>query len=410
MAMDRLMEFDYFYGAESEQFSFIRLPKLLFTDRHFKSLSFEAKIVYGILLDRMSLSVKNNWIDEKNRVYITFSVNTLAEEIGCSRDKAGRILSELDVVKGIGLVERKRRGLGRPDIIYVKNFIKFVGHDDGDHCEETDDPPEENDLGSESAHPDVAKSDIREEVIHNEEKEDLPGVKEKIELSTMDDSPGSLENTQMSDFTTSRSRKLRHQEAANYDIKKSEITTSGCGKLRHLDVAKSDTNNTNINNTEYNDTDLIQSISFDKPVKLTLTAGPEGQREDMMDDKDPVIKKIRENIRYDWHMEHDSVSDKGSYRNYFEIMKNLIVGEREKIRIGDAVFPYTFVKERLLSITEEHIYYVMQCVEKDKDEIKNMKAYMTVALFNAPETIDEYYKQLCTYNMEGDGWYERKSG
>ncbi len=130
--MNRLMEFDYFYGAEAEQFSFIKLPKLLFTDRHFTGLSFEAKVVYGILLDRMSLSVKNDWIDENNRVYISFTVSSLAEEIGCSRDKAGKILSELDDSKGIGLVERKRRGLGKPDIIYVKNFVKIMENSDGD--------------------------------------------------------------------------------------------------------------------------------------------------------------------------------------------------------------------------------------------------------------------------------------
>ena len=96
MIMNRLLEFDYFYGAEADQFSFIRLPKLLFMDRHFRGLSLEAKTVYGIMLDRMSLSVKNNWIDEENRVYITYSITSLAEEIGCSKDRVGRILSELD--------------------------------------------------------------------------------------------------------------------------------------------------------------------------------------------------------------------------------------------------------------------------------------------------------------------------
>lgn len=404
--MNRLMEFDYFYGAEAEQFSFIRLPKLLFTDRHFRSLSFEAKVVYGILLDRMSLSVKNDWIDEDNRVYISFTVSSLADEIGCSRDKAGRILSELDAIKGIGLVERKRRGLGKPDIMYVKNFIR-VTEDDGDSSDDT--------VGSEygerecghTAHPDAANHDIREKKSDNGTMDNSDINK----LSTTDKSPETLENTQMRQNTTSRCGKIRHQEAVNHDIKKPQITTSGCSNLRHLDAAKSVTNNTDINNTEYNDTDLIESLSFDKPIKLTVAGvAPEKCGRDKIDDEDPLIRKVKENIQYDWHMSHDSISDRGSWQNYFEMIKGMVIGEREKVRIGDATYPYSFVRERFLSLAEEHIYYAQHCVERDKEKIYNMKAYMMTTLFHAPETMDEYYKQLCTYNTEGDGWHERKSG
>ena len=117
------IKFNYYYGKEAEQFSFFRIPKLLFTDSTFSKLSSDAKVLYGILLDRMNLSMKNGWLDEENKVYIIFTIEEIAEIMCCATQKATKILQELDDKKGIGLVEKKRLGLGKPNILYVKNFI-----------------------------------------------------------------------------------------------------------------------------------------------------------------------------------------------------------------------------------------------------------------------------------------------
>ena len=117
-------EFDYYYGVEAEQFSFVRVPKVLFTDKeHFGGLSNEAKLLYGLLFERMSLSRKNNWIDKHNRVYIIFPVEEIEESLDVGHEKALNLLKELDDQSGIGLVKKKRLGLGLPSILYVKNFI-----------------------------------------------------------------------------------------------------------------------------------------------------------------------------------------------------------------------------------------------------------------------------------------------
>lgn len=117
-------EFDYYYGVETEQFTFVRVPKVLFTDKeHFGSLSNDARILYGLLLERMSLSRKNNWIDKHNRVHIIFPVEEIEESLDVGHEKALNLLKELDDQSGIGLVKKKRRGLGLPSILYVKNFI-----------------------------------------------------------------------------------------------------------------------------------------------------------------------------------------------------------------------------------------------------------------------------------------------
>ena len=117
------IQFDYFRGMEAEQYHFYRVPKVLFTAECFKSLSCEAKVLYGLMLDRMSLSVKNRWFDEEDRVYIIFTVEEIMELLGYARQKAIRNIAELDTEKGIGLIEKKRLGLGKPNVIYVKNFM-----------------------------------------------------------------------------------------------------------------------------------------------------------------------------------------------------------------------------------------------------------------------------------------------
>lgn len=114
--------FDFYYGKEAEQFSFYRIPKLLFTDSRFSKVSIEAKVLYGLLLDRMSLSIKNGWVDEENRVYIYFKVSDAMEYMNICKDKCIKLFAELDVEKGCGLIFRKRQGLGKPSVIYVMKF------------------------------------------------------------------------------------------------------------------------------------------------------------------------------------------------------------------------------------------------------------------------------------------------
>ena len=113
------MTLDYFYGQAGELFSFFRIPKALFQEQRFQDLSTDAKTLYGILLDRMSLSVKNEWFDKKGRVFIIFTIEDVKRTLRCADNKATRLLRELE---GFGLIERKRRGQGKPCLVYVKNF------------------------------------------------------------------------------------------------------------------------------------------------------------------------------------------------------------------------------------------------------------------------------------------------
>ena len=117
------MSYDYFYGQSGELFSYFRIPKALFQDHRFRQLSTDARTLYGILLDRMSLSAKNGWLDEQGRVYIIYTVREVQESLCCAEHKAVKLFRELEQAD---LIERKRRGLGRPSLIFVKNFSTEV--------------------------------------------------------------------------------------------------------------------------------------------------------------------------------------------------------------------------------------------------------------------------------------------
>ena len=215
------MTFNYYYKNEAEQFNFYRIPKILFTDKHFAKLSVEAKVLYGLLLDRMSLSLKNDWIDTEGKVYIYFKLEDVQECLGIGKDKCIKLFAELD--KGIGLIERKKQGLGKPTMIYVKNFSSS---------------------GSEvQTSAVVDKLTTSYSNLDKEESSNNATFKE-IDLQT-------------SEKPKSEVRVGNYEEITeNTDFQTSENPTSAHLKNRSLEVGKTDSNNTNINNTECSDTNL----------------------------------------------------------------------------------------------------------------------------------------------------------
>lgn len=138
--------FPYHYGYEAESYTFYRVPKVLFTEPEFRSLSTDARLLYGLMLDRMQLSIRSGWADDEGRIYIIFTVESIMEALACGNKKAGQLLAELDERKGVGLISRVRQGQGRPDRIYVhkcinedmsKRHLKTCQKDISEHVEIT---------------------------------------------------------------------------------------------------------------------------------------------------------------------------------------------------------------------------------------------------------------------------------
>ena len=139
---------DYIYSQQANQFAYYRIPKLLFTDERYREISTDAKVLYGLLLDRVSLSIKNKWVDSQNRVYIIYATAEVQEALNCGEHKVTLLFQELE--NKVGLIERKRQGLGRPNLIYVKNFVQ------------TPEPPKSQFLNDENHGSAAAKTEVHE--------------------------------------------------------------------------------------------------------------------------------------------------------------------------------------------------------------------------------------------------------
>ena len=129
MEEEKKLVFPFHYGNEPDQYYFYKIPKILFHDPDFAGLSTDAKLLYGILLDRMELSKSNHWMDEQGRIYIYYTIESIQRELQCGNKKAGNLLAELDDKKGIGLITRVHQGLTKPDKIFVHKLIKMTGQD-----------------------------------------------------------------------------------------------------------------------------------------------------------------------------------------------------------------------------------------------------------------------------------------
>ena len=161
-----MADFEYFYGQEADLFSFIRVPKLLFTDDRFRDLTSDAKILYGLLLDRMSLSVENNWFDKYGRVYIIYTIEEIEKTFSCANGKAGRTLKQL---VDIGLVDRTYQGQGKASLLYVKRILSDMSKSHSKTCEnrtsrdvkiESQDMRKSHGINTENNNTDFSNTDI----------------------------------------------------------------------------------------------------------------------------------------------------------------------------------------------------------------------------------------------------------
>ena len=358
--MGEPLKFDYYYGVEAEQFSFYRVPRLLIKDGRFKGLSSDAKLLYGLMLDRMSMSMKNGWLDDENRAYIIYTIENIREDLGCSKEKAVKVLAELDAGKGIGLVEKIRRGLGKPDIIYVKNFII---QDEGRK------EPLKADVSTE-----VGKTDFKR-----------------------------------SEKPTSRSQENRLQEVGKTDFSRSEKLTSRGRENQLQEVGESDPNynNTNYNNQNYTD------MSYPNPINQSLgnvdNSGTQekADRIDVIDETNAYMALISENLEYEHHMKYDEYGEKELYEEIYETVCDVVCVKRRTVRINGEDYPYELVKSRFLKLNSSHAAYVMDCMRETATKITNIRAYLITALYNAPSTMSHYYQQEVQHDMYGGGWAEK---
>ena len=360
------IQFDYFRGMEAEQYSFYRVPKVLFTAECFKSLSCEAKVLYGLMLDRMSLSIKNRWFDEEDRVYIIFTVEEIAELLNCGTQKAVKLMKELDSNQGIGLIEKKRLGLGKPNVIYVKNFL--VKEKISSEQEEKTLENPENTQNSENHNSRNVKTIIQE----------FPESQFK---NSENHNSGMVKTT--------------NQEFPESQFKNGENHTSRIVKIKTQEVPKSQSNNTDINKTDFSETDPIQSYQ-------SLTADEVYPvEEDVMEKMETYRALIQDNIDYECFLDK---REREEVDELVELMVEiLMLSDNRVVRIGGADKPVSVVKSRFLKLTYSHIEYVLFSLHRNTSKVANIKAYLLATLYNSSMTMNHYYQAEVNHDLYGGG-------
>ncbi len=315
--------FEYYYGNQANQFTFYRIPKQLFVNPAFSGLSSEAKVLYGLMLDRMSLSIKNDWKDSGDRVFIYFTLSEIQELMNCGHNKGVRILAELDSKKGIGLIERVKQGLGKPSKIYVMNFLV----------------------------PELSSITDDENIVHEE-------------------------------------------------VKTTEKGNSGVPELGSQDFRKEELIKTDITKTE--------SIKTEKKEIFNLSINP--SRHKLLEDKSKEIDRwmefreiFKKNIEYDFLVQRDSEM----IPELLEIMIETACSKVKSFSINGAQIPPERVRERLLSLNSMHIEYVLDALNLNTSKIQNIRAYLLATLYNAPKTINAFYKTRVNHDMYGKSRQER---
>ena len=270
--MSIALQLDYYHGEEANQYNFYRIPKALFTDEHFKAMSAEAKILYGLMLDRMGLSTRNGWLDADGRVYIYFTLEDAIDMMGFGHNKIVRLFRELDE---IGLIERKKQGQGKPTRIYVKNFV-------------------------------------------------LP--QESVSVTAPDDAGEASENGKSDGETAPVSPDTDTiEEAETSPERKSAIPESG-----GLDFPKAERNKNDINNTELSDTEypIHPPAPAHRRNRRSRDSG-----EDRMRKMDYYREQIKENIDYDL-LQLDYPHRMDRIDGYVELMAETCCTGRETVRVN----------------------------------------------------------------------------
>lgn len=374
------MKFNYYYGNEAEQFSFIRIPKVMLTEERFAPLSLASKILYGVLLDRMALSVKNGWLDKEQRVYIIFKIEEIQELLGFSKKKSIEYLGELEA---FGLVEKRRRGLGLPSILYIKSFMVKQEVQCSDLSVNSDEM-----RTSRGVEIDTSVSEEKQKKTAEPSPDNGTYTCDSMKLvkkaglakaEKLENKPflGNAENEQ--EESCVRSVDLGTSGGAQNALQ--EVSFS---EPQEVPVSTPPISNTKLINTKWSSTESNLIVSQDTKMGL--------------DEMRAYKQLIKENIDYDSLLERYPF-EKELVEGIFELILEMALKKDETTVIASGAYPTELVRSKFLELDYSHVEYVIGCLQSNTTKAKNIKKYLLAALFNAPSTISGYYTAEVNHDM-----------
>ena len=367
-------QFDYYYGSEGDQFSFIRIPKLMLLDPKFQALSLKSIILYGFLLDRMNLSMRRGWVDEDNRVYIRFRIKEIMADMNVCEKTAIGYLAELEK---LGLVEKEKTGMGMGNKLYVKNFISpdlrskaFITSKNYSNGE------------NESA---SKKRDFAENVDNSENSEVCKAS--KINITVENGSNGTVD--------------FYGNEAVENDGY-GAVSFSGDDTVRNYSQSNTEyINNKYINNkgSDNESNPINRHIDgFLGIYKYKAKRTVDEDSIDMMDPSNIYREGLREQFEYD-SLIHDYKYDRDRIDELIEIMVEMLMNPNPKQIISGIEYTAEMVKGRIVHMNYSHMQYMLSCLKNNCTKVGNIKGYLKATVFNAPATIDSYYQAEVNYDM-----------
>ena len=380
MTRGEMMKFDFYYGEESEQYSFYSVPKMFFTCERFAGLSAMSKLLYGFLLDRMSLSRKRNWIDDKNRAYIKYSLNAITKDMGVSKNSVIKYMREL---QEFGLI-MKYPNEGMEDIIYVMDYSRVKQAD----TYSSDDKQNDNVLYLDSQSSGAAyKTDT------GQNDNTPPGFNTAIALSNRNDTK-KIQDTGCKGESTLRGgsksepvQNLHHPHKENNNNIYNNINNQST-KTDKID--RYIYNNPSINQSNPSISDTREIDRIDKTGKQISGVNA-----------NTVYAHIRElvkqNIDYDIMIERQECKD--WYDEYYNLIVEVLTRQKDTIRISGEDYSADMVRERFMKLNGLDLQYVHEQMSRTTSDIKNIKAYLTKALFNAPTTRASYWESRVNHDL-----------
>ena len=349
--MKNTERFDYFYGRTAENYTFCQVPKILLSDKRYRKISSSAKLLYGILLDKASLSFKNNYVDDSGRVYVIYTIIDVMEAFCCSNKTAVSILAELDTESGVGLIEKKRRGMGRPNIIYVKDFTTDAVYDEDDT-----DPDEEDENPSEKTAAPAGRSGRKSKKTTEEE---APEEDAKA--------PAKPVNTKKCKNYTSRN--VAPGEVKNLHSKKCKNYTSS-----DVESTLQEVKNLHPNNTDNNYTDSDTDSSSDSRAGAS-------KDDDRKTPSEKIKKSIRDRIGYG-HIASEYPDRLGLLNRITRIASEAEAGLiPSPIVIHGLEYSKTAVKHKFSVLSERDVLKVLDRVSENSQSIGDLDGYLISALF-----------------------------
>lgn len=322
------MNFNYLSASGIDKFTFYRMPKILFVDDYFSTISCEAKVLYGLLLDRATLSKSNNWIDELGRVYVFYKQTEAMEMLNIKKNKVIAIFKELE---DIGLLIRKKQGQGKPTRLYV---LDFSNHTDED---------EEN-------------SKTNEVVSDDEDQTSDENIKKEVKR---------LEK-QTSEFQTSSNDTKK-------EVKRFEKQTSKGLKNKPL--------SSYINKTEMNKT---ESIYLSSNANQPTSKNNENINDRLIDRYNNAVNKVKKQIEYGYLIEN---YEKSTIDLIVSLIADVYVDD-SSISVNGRTIVAEQVRTEYAKLTQEHIEFVLESIANTKTKIKNIRTYLQSCLYNAYHTMN----------------------